>query len=151
MENKSYVIDKSEWERGPWDEEPDRLEFTDPDTGLPCLIVRGPVGPLCGYVGVPAGHPWYGKDYDSIEPYPDVHGGLTYSGKCHYPICHEADEEVWWVGFDCGHLGDYTDMKIYAYMPEELRSRRHKQDVYRNIEYVKNEVARLAKQVKKAA
>lgn len=42
------------------------------------------MGHLCGYIGVPKGHPWYGKDHDMIEA--NVHGGLTYFGteKIHF-------------------------------------------------------------------
>jgi len=35
------------------------------------------LGTLCGYLGVPPSHPWYGKSYDNFEA--DVHGGLTFS------------------------------------------------------------------------
>lgn len=54
-----------------------------------------------GYVGVPEGHPWYGKDYDHIEV--DIHGGLTYSNDC-LPLC--KPDGLWWVGFDTVHYGD---------------------------------------------
>jgi hypothetical protein len=55
--------DKSEWARGPWDHEPDKMQWQDEATGLPCLIVRGPAGALCGYVGVGPTHPWFGIGY----------------------------------------------------------------------------------------
>jgi hypothetical protein len=35
------------------------------------------LGSLCGYIGVPSSHPWYGKRYDDISA--EVHGGLTFS------------------------------------------------------------------------
>lgn len=110
---EEYKIDKTDWPRGPWDDEPDRVEWRSKGTPrLPCLIVRGGIpGSLCGYIGVPPGHPWHGKEYDAIEPDPDCHGGLTYSGKCAGAICHvpvqgESDD-VWWLGFDCAHANDY--------------------------------------------
>jgi hypothetical protein len=63
-------------------------------------------------VGVPKGHPLFGKDYDECPV--DIHGGLTFAGSCQHSehgICHvveEGEEDlVWWLGFDCGHLGDY--------------------------------------------
>lgn len=59
-------LPKSEWGEGPWQHEPDKMEWRDKETGLPCLIVRGPVGALCGYVGVPPTHPAYGLSYDGI-------------------------------------------------------------------------------------
>ncbi len=50
------VVDKSEWGPGPWQDEPDKAQWLDAGSRLPCLIVRGPVGALCGYVGLPPGH-----------------------------------------------------------------------------------------------
>lgn len=60
------LVDKSEWGPGPWQDEPDKRQWQDEATGLPCLIVRGPVGALCGYVGVPPDHPAYGLSYDGM-------------------------------------------------------------------------------------
>lgn len=79
MEALEYrTVDKSNWGNGPWQNEPDKCQWRDEATGLPCLIVRGPSGALCGYVGVSEGHPAFGKDYDSVAA--DVHGGLTFAG-----------------------------------------------------------------------
>lgn len=67
MQTIEYATtDKSEWPVGPWQSEPDKKQWLDKATDLPCLIVRGPVGALCGYVGVPKGHPAYGLHYDGI-------------------------------------------------------------------------------------
>jgi hypothetical protein len=92
------TVDKSEWGRGPWDDEPDKVQFTDEATGLPCLIVRNRGGALCGYVGVPKAHPWHGVDYSGCTraekcggpycghgPDVDVHGGLTFADSCATP------------------------------------------------------------------
>lgn len=139
-------VDKSEWTRGEWDDEPDKVQFQDHETGLPCLIVRGNSGALCGYVGVTQDHPFYGRDYDDVPV--NVHWGLTFSDRCqhredHTGICHIPCEgepdNVWWLGFDCAHSGDfcpsYSDM--YGFPG----------DVYRNIEFVKSEVECLARQI----
>lgn len=65
----------------PWQAEPDKRQWTDPATGLVCLIVRSPVtGALCGYVGIPSGHRCHGADYEAIDV--AVHGGLTYAAAC---------------------------------------------------------------------
>lgn len=62
------MMDKTDWLRGEWDEEPDALDWTDTDTGYQCAIRRGPGGHLCGYVGIPSGHPWHGKSYnDTVQ------------------------------------------------------------------------------------
>lgn len=58
------TIDKSQWGEGPWQDEPDKIQWQDEETGLPCLIVRGHMGFLCGYVGVGPDHPGYGLNYD---------------------------------------------------------------------------------------
>lgn len=59
--------------------------------------MRGPVGALCGYVGVVKGHSWHGMGYSgngewgsqerekSPEAVVDVHGGLTFAGGCRKP------------------------------------------------------------------
>lgn len=83
IEYRNPTADKSSWGAGPWQDEPDKKQWLDATTGLPCLIVRNvhASGVLCGYVGVPRGHPYYEKDY-SDTPDLDVHGGLTYADKC---------------------------------------------------------------------
>lgn len=139
MESREWrTIDKSAWGDGPWQDEPDKAQWTDEATGLPCLLVRVPhSGHLCGYVGVPPGHPWHGKDYNACTTrgvvemseegffdvpsgqYVDVHGGLTFADKCQpHPdgegrgVCHVAGpgepEDIWWLGFDCAHSGDVS-------------------------------------------
>ena len=100
-------VDRSRWPSGPWDQEPDRVEWR--HAGFPCLIVRSRnTGALCGYVGLPPDHPHHGAPYDEVPV--DVHGGLTYSDACRGGICHvpQAGEpaDVWWLGFDCAHAWD---------------------------------------------
>lgn len=56
--------DKDEWGVGEWTREPDKVQWKDAATGLDCLILRGPIGALCGYVGVQASHPWHGIEYN---------------------------------------------------------------------------------------
>lgn len=136
---ESYV-DKSAWPRGEWSDEPDRVEWR--AAGFAALIVRGPSGALCGYVGVASGHPWHGVDYEIVDA--DAHGGLTYSKHCAGKICHvpqpgEADA-VWWLGFDCAHC--YDLMPAYdRYLGGE----------YRSLAYVRREVEKLARQAHDAA
>lgn len=62
-ERVTTSIDKSAWRQGPWNEEPDRINFTTA-SGLDASINRVThSGCLCGYVGVDATHPWFGKEY----------------------------------------------------------------------------------------
>lgn len=65
METREYrTVDKSAWGPGPWQDEPDKRQWQDEATGLPCLIVRNPAGALCGYVGVSKEHPAFGLAAD---------------------------------------------------------------------------------------
>ena len=106
-------IDRSRWPSGPWDDEPDHEEWTDPDTGLACIVLRnGRMGHLCGYVGVPAGHPWHGRDYQFIDA--EAHYELTFSSPARpvsylsRPYPGDDPHGLWWVGFDAAHAFDLT-------------------------------------------
>lgn len=133
---------------GPWDAEADHVDFRSPD-GLPCILHRSPLGAWCGYVGVPPGHPWHGKDYGAIDnPYPDVHGGLTYSDRCQGPLCHvpqpgESDD-VWWVGFDCNHSGDLSLYNIADGESADHNGMWHTS--YKTSEYAREQTLSLAAQ-----
>ena len=82
METIEYRhLDKTTWARGPWDDEPDKIQWMT-QAGFPGLAVRGPLGAWCGYVGVSEGHPWFQKYYDGCEMADEdwwPHGGLTYA------------------------------------------------------------------------
>lgn len=162
METIEYhdVVDKSSWPDGPWAHEPDKRQWPT-HTGMPGLIVRGPSGALCGYVGVGTDHPFHGLDYDQcydrFEFSPDVHGGLTFYGACQtdqpedHSVCHipgpgESDD-MWWLGFDCAHSGDETPA-FHQYQMATVANRR---DKYRTLDYVVNEVEALARQLSDAA
>lgn len=163
MEMKSWTtVDKSAWARGPWDSEPDKMQWVDEATGLPCLIHRAyTTGGLCGYVGVSAGHALFevsGEDGDI-----DVHGGLNFFRHCmpaedeSSGICHvvgtDEDDNVWWLGFDCSHVGDVSPaidalVRSTMLLPMENQYRRlFGADVYRDIEYVRQQCAELAMQL----
>lgn len=105
MQTKQWnTIDKRTWPRGPWDHEPDKLQWQDEATGLVCLIDRKEhLGIFCGYVGVPSGHPLHGKDVDQL-PDLDTHGGINFAGSCHEGppesgVCHVAEPE--YPGCNC--------------------------------------------------
>lgn len=200
------TIDKSTWGPGPWQDEPDKIQYVDEATGLPCLIVRNgkEIGALCGYVGVLPGHPLHGKrdikhtmesmkqhieyfgklakqeptrelmeDPDVNEalsavlvPEPtyderlhelDVHGGVTFTGKCQpncedHGVCHTVEDgeedDVAWIGFDCCHAGDFspgmhaTLNRLGGYNPLL-----HDGDTYKTIGFVREEIRSLAEQL----
>ena len=85
--------DKSDWGTGSWQEEPDKKQWRDEATGLPCLIVRNHSGALCGYVGVPPEHRLYQSSYDADGVDVEVHGGLTFASLCAPTLTHEAWEK----------------------------------------------------------
>lgn len=136
-EIKGREYNKSEWSRGPWDQEPDRMEWE--HAGFVCLAVRNPMGAWCGYVGVPPSHKLYGKDYEGIDHLVEVHGGPTYSNKCRPPICHNPKpgevEDLWWIGFDCAHGGDI------------IPAISHLAGRYRDMDYIREETNRLTDQL----
>jgi len=149
------TIDKSEWLRGPWDDEPDKIQWPDEMTGLPCLIVRNRMGVLCGYVGIAEDHPMFGKDYDDVDSRVDVHGGLSFSGMCQpgaedHGICHVPGDgepdQVWWFGFDCAHYQDLIPSDAARSFERNVRIYGYNR-TYRNVAYVMAECASLAKQL----
>lgn len=185
IEYKNPAFNKESWGNGEWQDEPDKKQWIDKETGLPCLIVRNKGGALCGYVGLPSSHSLHGVEYNdthesikllwekaknesigkrgiislfcmdenspSLEVVFNVHGSLTFSGKCRKHenecegICHKVeegeDDNIWWFGFDCAHAGDISP----AY--ETNRLYRVDGDTYKNIAYVTSEVESLAKQL----
>lgn len=147
------TVDKSTWGPGEWADEPDKVQWQDEATGLPCLAVRNHHGVWCGYVGVAPGHPWHGLRYDEAEDQGNisVHGGLTFANACspgneEHGICHKPDpgepEHVWWFGFDCHHAWDLAPV-YYARHPEDMAV----DETYRTLDYARQECASLAKQL----
>lgn len=152
MFNK-IMSSKAEWPEGPWQQEEDCVEWRDEATGLPCLILRGPSGALCGYVGVGASHILHGVNYDADKAAMAslyVHGGVTYTNRCSGAICHvpragESDN-VWWIGFDCAHCDDLSPKPRYP-GDKSLEEFAAFGCVYRDMFYVKQEVTDLAGQL----
>lgn len=138
MEKMTY--DKSKWRRGPWDNEPDRVDFI--HAGFSCFMLRNDMGHWCGYVGVPSSHPAYMKSYDDVDV--RVHGGLTYADKCNDVICHVPEpgmpDDVWWLGFDTAHSGDLSPMMT------RFRFKDYG-DIYRDVNYTRKETEQLAEQL----
>lgn len=166
------TIDKSGWGTGPWQDEADKIQWVDDTTDLDCLIVRGPSGALCGYVGVPPSHLWHAVGYEDPisdadadagcswerarpESEVDVHGGLTYSGFCQegtdpsQNVCHVPypgrESRVWWFGFDCAHARDVTPAFDASARPLGLPRRLFAE--YRTVSDVRREVESLAAQL----
>ena len=89
----------------PWEDEPDHAEWTQEVSGYKCRIVRNEItGSLCGYVGIPRDHRFWGTEYNTHDELDDisdnVHGGLTYS--------REESDGWWYFGFDTNHIDDFA-------------------------------------------
>ena len=148
--------DKSTWGPGPWQDEPDKVQWRDEATGLPCLIVRNRMGAWCGYAGVSNGHPLFGESGDEIHSL-DCHGGVTFTGHCQPEaetdgICHLVedgeDDHVWWLGFDCNHYQDHAPKMRADSLNRGTDDYWSNYEVYRDMAYVTDEVRELAKQLK---
>lgn len=145
----------------PWNLEEQRYDFH--YKGMPCLVMRNHSGALCGYVGVTKEHPLYGVHPDH---HIFVHGRVTFSefgdGTAHvdkwfYHAPYDLEGNlVWWIGFHCAHAGDYcpgtaeTLRKMGAtkemYEPKQVGQF---MEVYRDFDYVLNEVRKLGDQLEK--
>jgi len=135
---EQHSIDKSKWGPGDWQSEPDEVSWLDEASGYACPVKRHPrVGNLCGYVGIPSTHPLFEKNDELLDTI-DVHGDINYAG---YLVC----ERTWYFGFDCAHAFDYSP-GLTAELDNSPKL--FKGATYRNIEYVKSEVIKLAKQLK---
>jgi hypothetical protein len=150
-------IDRTGWEAGPWDAEPDKVQWQDKVTGLPCLAVRNEtMGHWCGYVGISEGHPCFGKKYDDYAlGQLGCHGGVTFSGFCQednkeHGVCHVPasgePERVWWLGFDCCHAFDFAPGLVATI--KKVGGKPWPDNRYRDLWYVKRQCADLAKQLK---
>lgn len=114
--------------------------------GYEFVTVHNGMGYRCGYVRVPKGHPWHGKDYDDIDA--DVHGGLTFA-EPDVPCAKGGADDAHWVGFDCAHCMDAQDqelpledgMRFFMSMSGEVRTQ----------EYVEDQCRSLCEQAAKAA
>jgi len=132
----------------PWEDEPDNAEWIQEPSGYKCRIKRNPItGTLCGYVGIPKGHTFWGEDYnggndemDAIQD--DVHGGLTYS---------QADKDGWWYfGFDTAHSSDFCPAIVEMLIrvgSDQDPPKYHECAKYKTWEFVENEVYWLGKRL----
>lgn len=169
------------WPAGEWDNEPDKIQWQDPATKLPCLIVRNRFGSLCGYVGVSPGHVFYGKRESGCLHVPPcdpreeigcdhslgaqllVHGGVTFTDGCQ-EARGESPEESDEAGRVChvpapGEPGDvwwigFATANLDDLAPVMLAHGFRllsPRSKYRNVAYVEREVALLAAQIAKKA
>jgi hypothetical protein len=114
----------------------------------------------CGYIGLPieiANKIMNNEDNEFMDMDLDVHGGITYeSPEQGYPI--ETDEPFYWIGFDCGHLGDSKDFEAAdAYMEAGMNITQsdydanvkyfHPSGTIKTLDYVVSECNGLSEQI----
>lgn len=101
--------------------------------GYKCRIVRiVPGSYLCGYVCIPETSVIYGRACDDDLMFRfAVHGGITFAGK-------RFDANGWWIRFDCAHCDDMIPRFTFS-----------DEGVYRDMEYVTEELKGLVDQIMK--
>jgi hypothetical protein len=109
---------------------------------FPCIIARGYItGALNGYIAIKKNSSFLAyMNYDNITDFISVHGGFTFTSEGGKDIWYKYDDErneLFWIGFDCGHTFDFT-----PYVPSF-------QGTYKDINYVKNEIESVVDQLEK--
>lgn len=115
--------------------------------GFPWQVIHNRMGYRCGYIRVPVGHPWHGKDYGEIDPDPEVHGGLTFTEPDQPCAAEGAVDDGWWLGFDLAHSGDAPDPALATEYPMPT----FPGDVVRTQEYAEAECRSFCEQALAAA
>lgn len=100
---------RSEWGPGPWQDEPDLVEWRSVDVPYPLLMVRGRPGAWSGYVGLPPGHPLHGcgmTDAPVVAATIDI---ITWARASCRPVRATGEPPThWFLGFDCAHAMQYA-------------------------------------------
>lgn len=124
-------------------------------TPTPSVIVRHPdSGTWNGYVSIPEGHRYHGKDIrDWVAQVTEcgnivtrtmgeaftVHFGVSYSGGDLPTFSYDIDiEGNWWIGFDCNHYTDLAPNYIHGEVSDY---------VYRTEEFAEEHTRSLSEQV----
>lgn len=123
--------------------------------GFPCVVVMQALGFRTGYVGIPKGHKLFNVDYCEIDV--SCHGGLTYSESY---LVDQTDDDIWWIGFDCGHYMDGYDLEkakeLFAEYPDTIKQidRTKENDIFgvyenpaRSLEYVEENLKQIVEQI----
>ena len=156
MEAAYHVADLHPKAEGPWRREAEKLAWTDPQTGLSCIIRRDLGGHLAGFVAIERDHPLYGFDARAIpRTVIHAHAGLSFSDRCdadgpeELSICHvsgrrAAHDDKWWLGFACDSISDFIPgLPAHAAEARDLGI----EQFYRDERYVFTQVTDLAAQL----
>ncbi len=157
-ESKKKIV----FPKGKWIKELNLVRFK--AYGYHCVAARVPdLGHLCGYVAIDDNHPLHFKDYPlDHERYPDLipesylnaHGGVNYSYASQGVVSLNENDNLWWLGFDCAHFGDYVPYNSSLALKkitgiDDLNTGMYGNDfLYKTMGYVKQECIKLAKQLR---
>ena len=128
-----------------WENEPDHAEWVQEVSGYKCRISRNEhMGTLCGYVGIPKEHRFWGASYedDELRDIGDnVHGGITYS--------QQGDDGWWYFGFDTSHMNDFAPKMVETLIAvgSGADPRFHDCMKYKTWEFVEDQVFWLGKRL----
>lgn len=150
--HKKWLIDKSEWLNGIWQDEPDLIYYIHEKTNYPCVASRNSIGTWCGFVGVPEMHSLFMQHYET-EPfkYIDVHGQVSFSGFLKdESLLFAPPKRWWWIGFDTHHEGDFCPYidRVPTKPRRRLKGKTSETaPIYRDMRYVEDQLNSLATQL----
>lgn len=151
--------------RGPWENEPDKVAWTDEATGYPCIVVREYTGEFGSYVSVPGDHPLSGFTTDALPSAisEGLHRPVTYSRGCdrttpeRRSICHvdhkgrltprahrelPQHDDAWWLGVTLDGPRDFCPNSNYTPPLAAERGR-----TYRDVSFAANQATLLARRL----
>lgn len=152
---------------GPWATEPDKVAWTDQETGYLCIVVREYSGEFGSYVSVPGEHPLSGFTADALPSAigEGLHRPVTYSRGCdrtapeRRSICHvdhhgrytrrahrglpRHDERAWWLGMTFDGPRDLCPNSNYTPPLAEERGR-----TYRDVSFAVKQATLLARRLR---
>ena len=115
--------------------------------GYDFMCAAYPMGHKCGYVRIPASHPWYhARNHDAVSNV-DVHGGITFNRLDVDTRIRSSYENSRWIGFDCNHWGDAPDPEVAAKYGKSVSIDDRTYGVVRSLEYVTQNCALVCEQV----
>lgn len=133
--------------------DPGRLLLADTYRGYEYEITCNSMAVRCGYVRIPAGHPWHGVSCWDVDA--RAHGGVNFSAPD--VNCGKGGaDDAWWFGFDCAHAWDAYDPALpgyeaFAAIDRLLRRYDDGWRTVRSLGYVAMECRRLIRQAEYAA